>query len=132
FADQSLFRCLLATSLIVVSVVQSRAEEASPAGHSFDTTATAEHSGLPETAAERGYRLLRTKAYLPPDFDQQVFDNLWQVWPEPLRTQARKATPAVRRKIAFSRYGLMEVPGGGRGRGPALGYVDDGKGGWVM
>ncbi|HQU44237.1 MAG: hypothetical protein B7Z73_05620 [Planctomycetia bacterium 21-64-5] len=83
-----------------------------------------------ESAAERGYRWLTTKTYLPPDFDQQVFDELWKVWEEPSRSQAEKATPEERRKMAFSRYGLTEAPG--RTGGVALQYVDDGRGGWVM
>src|SRR5262245_12630374 len=56
-----------------------------------------------ETAAERGYRLLRTKAYLPQDFDQQTFDELWKTWEEPLRSQAERATAEERRKMAFRR-----------------------------
>lgn len=83
-----------------------------------------------ETQVERGYRLLTTKAYLPADFDQEVFDELWKCWEEPLRSQAEQASPAERRKLAFSRYGLTEAPG--REGGVALQYVDDGKGGWVM
>lgn len=81
--------------------------------------------------AERGYLNLTTHAYLPADFDQAVFDNLWKVWPAELREQARTASADERRRMAFSRYGLMERPGG-NGSGPALGYVDDGKSGWVM
>ncbi len=85
-----------------------------------------------ETAAERGYRVLRTKPFLPADFDQETFDNLWHVWPEPLKSRAAKASATERRRMAFSRYGLMEDPEKPRGKGPALGYVDDGRGGWVM
>ncbi|NIL99358.1 MAG: hypothetical protein GTO53_14745, partial [Planctomycetales bacterium] len=33
-----------------------------------------------ETEAERGYRLLRSKAYLPADFDQETWSQLWTVW----------------------------------------------------
>ena len=51
-----------------------------------------------ETQIERGYRLLTTKAYLPADFDQEVFDELWKCWEEPLRSQAEKASPDERRK----------------------------------
>ena len=40
-----------------------------------------------------GYKMLTSKAFLPPDFDQETFDNLWTVWEEPLRSQAEKATP---------------------------------------
>src|SRR3569623_92077 len=83
-----------------------------------------------ETQIERGYRLLTTKAYLPPDFDQQVFDELWKCWEEPLRSRAGKASPEERRKMAFSRYGLTEAQG--REGGVALQYVDDGQGGLVM
>ena len=78
----------------------------------------------------RGYQLLTTKAYLPPDFDQQIFDELWKCWEEPLRTKAERATPAERRAMAFARYGLTDAPG--RPEGVALQYVDDGHGGWVM
>lgn len=88
-------------------------------------------SAAEESLAERGWRLLRTKTYLPPDFDQQVFDELWKVWPEPERSRAAAATPAERRQMTFSRYGLMEAPDGD-GTGPALGYVDNGNSGWVM
>lgn len=84
-----------------------------------------------ETPAERGWNLLRTKPYLPPDFSQAVIEDIWQVWPGPERDRARKATPAERRKMIFSRYGLMEPPDS-TGTGPALGYLDDGAGNWVM
>jgi mono/diheme cytochrome c family protein len=82
-------------------------------------------------AAERGYWLLRNRPYLPPDFDQTTFDMLWSVWPEPLRSQAREATPAERRRMTFSRYGLIEPPDS-TGTGPALGYVPIEDEGWVM
>jgi mono/diheme cytochrome c family protein len=84
-----------------------------------------------ESPADRGYRWLRERPYLPADFDQEVFDNLWKVWPEPLRGRAAKASPEERRRMAFSRYGLMEDPAGD-GVSPALGYLSDGKSGWVM
>ncbi len=44
---------------------------------------------------------------------------------------AEGATPQERRRMTFSRYGLMERPGSD-GTGTALGYLPDGKGGWVM
>jgi mono/diheme cytochrome c family protein len=81
--------------------------------------------------AERGYHWLTTKAFLPPDFDDDIFDSLWTVWPAELQERAKSAAPAERRKMAFSRYGLIERPGSD-GTGPALGYLSDGKGGWVM
>src|SRR3954463_11088167 len=76
-----------------------------------------------ETPAQRGYRLLTTKTYLSPDFDQDVFDDLWRTWEEPLRSQAERATREERRRMAFSRYGLTPAPGS---QGPgSLQYVLD-------
>src|SRR5689334_22543092 len=63
-----------------------------------------------ETPAERGYRWLTTKAYIPVAHDQETFDDLWKVWEEPARSKAAKATVEERRKMAFSRYGLTESP----------------------
>ncbi|MFG0332885.1 MAG: cytochrome c, partial [Maioricimonas sp. JB049] len=79
---------------------------------------------------DRGYHILRHQPFLPADFSEQTFDQLWAVWPEPLRSQAWDASIAERRKLAFSRYGLMEPPDS-PGSGPALGYVSTEKG-WVM
>lgn len=75
-----------------------------------------------------GLTFLLTKAYLPADFDQEVFDEIWTSWEEPLRSKAAKATPAERRAMAFDRYGLDDVPG----RQTPLQYTLDSKGGWVM
>ncbi len=94
-------------------------------------TAAVVPAAEPETAAERGWRWLTTKPYLPADFTDGVFEQLWTVWPESLREQARTASAAERRRMSFERYGLVERPGGD-GTGPALGYVADGQGGWVM
>lgn len=92
----------------------------------------AEEPSLAARAAERGYHWLRTKPYLPADFDQEVIEELWKVWPEEDRQIAEKATPSERRRMIFSRYGLMEDPDRARATGTALGYVPDGQGGWVM
>jgi mono/diheme cytochrome c family protein len=78
----------------------------------------------------RGYRLLLEKAYLPPTFDQETFDALWRVWPEPLRAEAERATPERRRELAFARYGLTPRPGDASGR--PLQYVVDEAGRWSM
>ncbi|MDZ4819552.1 MAG: c-type cytochrome [Planctomycetota bacterium] len=83
-----------------------------------------------KAAAARGYQFLTTKAYLPADFDQQTFDELWKTWEEPLRSQAEKATPEERRKMAFSRYGLTVRPGDKLNR--PLQYVVDAQGNWSM
>ena len=63
-----------------------------------------------EPSTERGYRWLTTKAYLPPDFDNEVFDNIWQTWESSLREKAAKMTSAERRRVAFARYGLTGSP----------------------
>lgn len=80
-------------------------------------------------ANHRGYRLLVEKAYLPPDFDQETFDRVWQHWPQELRQVAEQATPAQRRAMAFERYGLT-----GRPDDPTrpLQYVVDARGQWTM
>ena len=80
--------------------------------------------------AERGYRFLTRKPYLPPDFDRTTFDNLWRWWPEPDRSEAEKATVAERRRMTFARYGLVENPAS-PDAGAALGYVET-PDGWVM
>ena len=83
-----------------------------------------------ETPAERGYRLLTNKAYLSPDFDQPTFDEVWRVWPEPLRAQAQAATIEQRREMAFARYGLTRRPGDDSGKPQQ--YVVDEHGNWTM
>jgi hypothetical protein len=82
--------------------------------------------------AARGYEILRTHQFLPPDFDNGVFANLWTVWPEPERSAAEQADPASRRKLTFSYYGLMPDPDDKANTKPALGYVADDHGNWVM
>jgi mono/diheme cytochrome c family protein len=86
-------------------------------------------AGLPSSAAERGYRLLVDKPYLPPDFDQETFAAVWKQWPEPLRSQAEKASAEERLQRAFTRYGLTP-----RLDDPAkpLQYVVDSSGNWTM
>lgn len=76
-----------------------------------------------------GYRHLLETAYVPPEMDQEVFDNLWQTWEEPLRSEAKAASPAERREMTLSRYGLLEAPG--REGGVPLQYTDDGSGKWA-
>lgn len=84
-----------------------------------------------ETPAQRGYRYLTEKAYLPLDFDQETFDNAWKAWPEPLRAEAEKATPEERRQMAFARYGLTTRPDDTTGR-PLQYVVDDKLTTWTM
>ena len=51
---------------------------------------------LDRAAAARGWTVLRTRAYLPADLDQEVFDELWTTWEEPARSRAER--PAVTRE----------------------------------
>lgn len=78
----------------------------------------------------RGYELLTTKPYLPPDFNQAAFDEVWMTWEEPLRSQAEKATPDERRRMAFARYGLTTAPGDTSGKSQQ--YVVEANGNWTM
>ena len=85
------------------------------------------------TAAERGYRTMLDKPFVPPWFDGKVFANLWSVWPEPLRSQAKNADPATRRQMTLERYGLDERPGTtGVTDGPPLQFASDEKGRWTV
>lgn len=85
--------------------------------------------GLQPEAAQRGYRVLTEKAVLSSDFTQEVFDNLWQCWPETLRVKAEAATKDERREMAFARYGLTPRP---EDPGKPLQYVVDDAGNWTM
>ena len=65
--------------------------------------------GRPEPDPQRGYELLVGKAYLPPDFDTEVFDQLWKVWEKPWREKAAAASPQRSRTFvncsaAFSKF----------------------------
>ena len=84
----------------------------------------------PDAFSAHGYQLLHNKAYLPADFDQQTFDEIWKCWEEPLRSQAEMASPASRRAMAFARYGLTTAPGDDSGKPQQ--YVVDAKGNWTM
>jgi hypothetical protein len=90
----------------------------------------ADGTATTETPAQRGFRFLTTKPYLPPDLDEQVFGELWRTWEEPLRTQAEKATADERRQMAFARYGLTRRPEDESGK--PLQYVVDDRGNWYM
>src|SRR5690606_32455972 len=79
---------------------------------------------------EPGYWHLLNNDYVPPQLDQEIFDNLWRTWEQPLKDEAEKASPAERRQMALLRYGLTEAPG--REGGIPLQYADDGQGNWVL
>jgi mono/diheme cytochrome c family protein len=80
-------------------------------------------------SAERGYRFLVDKPYLPADFDQETFDAVWKYWPHPLKLEAEKRSPNERRKMAFERYGLTPRPDDPT---KPLQYVVDSAGNWTM
>ncbi|QDT38248.1 Cytochrome c [Stratiformator vulcanicus] len=81
------------------------------------------------SAAERGYRTLRTKAFLPNDFDDSVFKDLWKQWPEPDRSKAETATEKSRLRMIRDRYGLHQGP---EDDSRLLGWVPTENGGHAM
>ncbi len=95
--------------------------------------AASEPASAPGSSLEQfpaGYRHLLENEYVSPQLDQEIFDNLWHAWEAPLKDAAEKATPAERRQMTLSRYGLTEAPG--REGGLPLQYADNGHGGWVL
>lgn len=83
----------------------------------------------------RGYNFLVSKAYLSPDFDDQTFNEVWNAWPESLRSRAEQASPVERRHMAFSRYGLTPRPDesvNSEGLPLPLQYVVNAQGQWTM
>jgi mono/diheme cytochrome c family protein len=78
---------------------------------------------------ERGWQLLLSKGYLPADLDQEVFDALWTIWPEPLRSRAEQAGPEERRRLARERYGLLPHP---EDPSRTVQYAVDAAGKWTM
>ena len=81
-------------------------------------------------SAERGYRFITEKPYVPASFEQTTFDAVWEVWPADLRARAEKATPDERRKMAYERYGLTPRPGDAAGK--PLQYAVDEQGRWTI
>lgn len=80
-------------------------------------------------ATADGLELLLTRAYLPADFDQDVFDALWTTWEEPLRSRAERLDVAGRRRLAMERYGLLPHPDD---PSRSLQYAVDAAGNWTM
>jgi mono/diheme cytochrome c family protein len=78
----------------------------------------------------RGLDLLLSRAYLPADLDQQVFDDLWTVWEEPARSRAEQAELPERRRMTRERYGLTPHPDD---HTRSMQYVvDPASGSWTM
>lgn len=118
----SLGGCHLAWHLVVIALMATI----------FAGTANAGDLNRPSTdeTLHAGYRYLIEKAYVPASLDQEVFDNLWRSWEEPLKTEAEKATAEQRRDMTLSRYGLTDAPG--RVGGVPMQFALDGKGGWAL
>ncbi len=64
----------------------------------------------PGADAARGYRNILDTPYLPATLDAEVFDNLWQAWPESQRAAAEKADAESRRAQIYARYGFTPRP----------------------
>ncbi|CAN5820221.1 hypothetical protein BH09VER1_BH09VER1_47000 [soil metagenome] len=59
---------------------------------------------------ERGYKTLLNTPIGAPVLSEKEYFNLWKYWPEPLQTQAEKASEAERQEMARSRYGFQLSP----------------------
>lgn len=75
-----------------------------------DQTTELQEKAAANEAAQRGYRFLIEQPVLPGDFTGKVFDQLWTVWPEPLRSKAEQADAKDRRLMILDRYGLTVRP----------------------
>jgi cytochrome c peroxidase len=80
------------------------------------------------SSPERGLWFLLNKQYLARDLSADEFDEIWRIWPEPLRSDAAKASQAERRRMAFDRFGFVEMPG----RVAPMGFVANTDGSWAM
>jgi mono/diheme cytochrome c family protein len=62
---------------------------------------------------------------------ESEYDDLWKVWPVPLRTRAAKATARQRRAMALVRYGFQDSPDRPAGSIPQQ-FTSDGRGGLAI
>jgi len=117
--------------VVVCAVLASGQAPATAAERTPDAAAprTAPAAGASDTAPARGLSHLLTRAYLPADLDQQVFDELWTVWEEPARSRAERAPLAERRRLTMERYGLTPHP---EDPSRTMQYVVDAAGSWTM
>lgn len=106
------------------------AAPASPFALAGEAKSPPQSKALPAHLDHEGYRLLLDKPYVKAGFNQELFDQLYQSWEDPLAEQAAKATPEQRTQMAYDRYGLTKAPG--REGGMPLQYTNDGKGGWSI
>jgi hypothetical protein len=77
---------------------------------------------------KRGWEFLRSRAYLPADFDQADYDDLWSMWPAEERESAAKLSLDERRKAIARHYGLVIDPDAPTGEFRLLGYVSTPQG----
>jgi mono/diheme cytochrome c family protein len=78
-----------------------------------------------------GFRILKNRPFLPPDFDQATFDQLHLNWPAAERDAAAALTLEERRRSIAEHYGLTLNPWAKPGEFDLLGYAKT-DGGWVM
>lgn len=83
-----------------------------------------------DDAVHPGFRFLTETPLIPPDFDDETFNEVWREWPEDLRKVAEGASIQERRKMAFERYGLTTRPDDSSGK--PLQYTVGTNGGWSM
>jgi mono/diheme cytochrome c family protein len=76
---------------------------------------------------DKGYWILLNKPLGGTDLTEAEYDDLWKVWPEPLRSRAGKATPRERRAMALVRYGFQDSPDRPAGSVPQQ-FTPDGRG----
>lgn len=87
-------------------------------------------AGPEKPSPAEGYRILREFPFLVPDFDEEVFEQLWTIWPEELKRKAATVSSEERRKMTFELYGIQPLPGKNYTKG--LGYVQRASGDWSM
>lgn len=134
-------RYALSFAAVLIACATLAAPQLKAESHELDAHASHDQSATASTvSAARGYESLTNHAFLPSDFDQEVFDDLWRSWPTELRKQAEAASIGERRAMAFERYGLTPRPGRlaqesesvDSDPGKPLQYVVDAQGNWTM
>ncbi len=91
----------------------------------------AESQALISEPDHPGWRILRSRAFLPPDFDQATFDALFLNWPDAERSAAAALPIEERRRRIADYYGLTLNPWARNGEFDLLGYVRTDRG-WAM
>jgi len=86
---------------------------------------------LPPEPDHPGWRILKSRAFLPADFDQATFDQLHRNWPAAERAAADALPVAERRRVIADHYGLTLNPWAAADDFDLLGYVKT-EAGWVM